>query len=197
MITGLPLTLILTGIIVTFYIMDFYFMSQHDKLREKEGKGWSWDYTLFTLALAALILLQPVILPSIGWSTDALWGLVFQAAGFLSVALSFGLHIWSRQHLRHFYTERVEVQPDHNVIDTGPYALMRHPIITSFFLIAGGLLLINPAFTTLLVFGYTLWSFAGSAQEEEKILSEKVRGYADYMKRTPRFFPRLRRRGEA
>ncbi len=191
MIKGLPLTLILTGIIIAFYIMDFYFMSQHDRLRKTEGKGWSWDYTLFTLALAALILLQPVIFPIIGWSTDAPWGLIIQFAGFLSVALSFGLHIWSRRHLRHFYTERVEVQPDHNVIDTGPYALMRHPIITSFFLIAGGVLLVNPAFTTLLVFGYTLWSFAGSAKEEEKVLSEKVRGYAEYMKRTPRFVPSI------
>lgn len=191
MIQGLPLTMILIVIIIAFYVMDFYFLSRHDRLRKTEGKGWSWDYTLFTIVLALLVLLQPVLLPSLGWNTTAAWGLIIQAFGFLSVALSFGLHIWSRQHLRHFYTERVEVQPDHNVIDTGPYALMRHPIITSFFLISGGILLINPAFTTLLVFGYTLWSFAGSAKEEEKMLSEKVRGYVDYMKRTPRFLPSL------
>jgi protein-S-isoprenylcysteine O-methyltransferase Ste14 len=194
MINGPALSITLTVIIIAFYVMDFYFMSRHDRNRKKEGKGWSWDYTLFTLGVGLLILLQPVILPMIGLRVDAAWGLGIQALGGFSVLSGFILHIWARQHLRHFYTERVEIQPDHQVIDTGPYALMRHPIITSFFLLAGGVFLISPALTTLLVVAYTIWSFTRSAQEEEKSLSESVPGYADYLKRTPRFLPRLWKR---
>ncbi|MCK7519723.1 MAG: hypothetical protein MZV64_19360 [Ignavibacteriales bacterium] len=37
----------------------------------------------------------------------------------------------------------------------GPYKLMRHPVITSFFGIATGLFLINPALTTLATLLYT------------------------------------------
>ncbi len=92
-----------------------------------------------------------------------------------------------------YYAERVEVQPEHRVIDTGPYALMKHPVITSFFGIAGGFLLINPAITTLAALLYTLWDFTRAAQQEEALLSQTLPGYADYARRTPRFLPRLKR----
>ncbi len=191
MIKGLILSVILTVIIILFYFMDFYFLSQHDRQRKQEGKGWSWDYTLFTIGMGVLVLLQPVFLPWLGFNTDAAWGLAVQVVGGVSILLSFWLHIWSRIHLRHFYTERVEVQADHKVIDTGPYAYVRHPIFTSFFLLAGGLFLINPAVTTILILAYAIWSFGGSAIQEEKVLTEQVPGYAEYFKRTSRFFPRF------
>jgi len=191
MIKGIALSVILTIIIALFYIMDFYFMSRHDTARKKEGKGWSWDYTLFTMGMGALVLLQPILFPALGWSSDKALGIGIQILGGLSVLLSFILHIWSRRHLRHFYTERVEIQPEHKVIDTGPYAYVRHPLITSFLLLAGGIFLINPAATTLLIVIYGVWTFTGSAKEEEKVLSENVPGYAEYLRHTPRFLPRL------
>jgi len=191
MIKGITLTVILTVIIILFYIMDFYFLSRHDTERKKEGKGWAWDYTLFTMAMGAMVLLQPIFLPALGWSVDTAWGIGVQALGGVSVLLSFILHIWSRLHLRHFYTERVEIQPEHKVIDTGPYAFVRHPLITSFLLLASGIFLLNPAVTTLLIVIYGIWTFTSSAKEEEKALSANVPGYTDYLKRTPRFLPRL------
>lgn len=191
MIQGIALTIILAIIVTAFFVMDFYFMSQYDRERKEDGKGWAWDYTLFTIAIGLVILLQPILLPKIGWSTSAVSGLVMQAVGGLSVVLSFALHIWARQHLRHFYTERVEVQGDHQVVDTGPYSLMRHPVITSFFLLAGGIIFINPAVTTMLAFVYVLVDFNKAARQEEILLGSAVSGYSEYMIQVPRFFPRL------
>lgn len=191
MIQGAALTIILAAIVAAFFAMDFFFMFRYDRERKEEGKGWAWDYTLFTIAIGLTVLLQPILFPKIGWGTSALWGLVMQALGGLSVLLSFILHIWARQHLRHFYVERVEVQDGHQVVDTGPYSLMRHPIITSFFLLAGGIFFINPAVTTLLAFAYVLADFNKAARQEEVLLGSTVSGYADYMTRVPRFFPRL------
>jgi protein-S-isoprenylcysteine O-methyltransferase Ste14 len=194
MIKGFSLSIILVVIVVVFMATDFYFLSQHDRNRKEGGKGWSWDYTLFLLGMGLFLVLQPVILPAIGFHVKNIWGIIIQALGGIGVLLGLGLHIWARRHLQHFYTERVEVQPDHRVIDTGPYALMRHPVFTSFFLLAYGVFLINPAITTLLIIIYTVWAFTASAKEEEKLLSERVPGYADYLKRTPRFWPRLWRK---
>jgi protein-S-isoprenylcysteine O-methyltransferase len=117
--------------------------------------------------------------------------LVIQTIGVFLILSALALHIWSRVHLQHFYAERVEVQPEHQVIDTGPYRLMRHPVITSFFGIATGLFLINPAVPTLAVLLYTIWDFSRAADQEEKLLSSTLPGYADYVRRTPRFLPRL------
>lgn len=191
MISGFPLSILLIIIIVLFYILDFYFMSAHDVNRKQEGKGWSWDYTLFTIILSLLVVLQPVFLPMIGLNMNSTLGAAIQIAGGVSVFLSFVIHAWARLHLKHFYTERVEIQPDHKVINTGPYGLMRHPIITSFFLLSGGIFLLNPAVTTLFIVAYTIFTFTKSAIEEEKALSENVPGYKEYLKSTPRFLPRI------
>ncbi|MGE5643101.1 MAG: methyltransferase family protein, partial [Byssovorax cruenta] len=112
--------------------------------------------------------------------------------GAILVLVALALHIWSRVHLRQFYAERVEVQPEHQVIDSGPYAWMRHPVITSFFGIAIGLFLINPSPLTLLALLYTIWDFGRAARQEEELLTRTLPGYSDYARRTPRFLPRLR-----
>jgi protein-S-isoprenylcysteine O-methyltransferase Ste14 len=190
-IKGIPLSIVLTFIVLAFYVMDFYYMSRYDPENRQGKKGWSWDYTLFTVAVALVILIQPIIAPSLAWSVDSVWGLAIQIAGGLMVITSFALHIWARRHLRKFYVERVEVQSDHQLIDSGPYRFVRHPIITSFFALTGGLLLVNLAITTGLVFIYTIWDFTRSARREEELLSNTVPGYRDYMSRTSRFLPRL------
>ncbi len=178
--------------VAAFYIMDFLFMRQYDRER-KTGKGWSWDYTLLTIFIGTVIIIQPLLLPFLGWHTTSPIGLALQILGLTIIAASFGVHIWARIHLQKFYVERVEVQQDHQVVDTGPYALVRHPIITSFFALVIGLFLINPAITTLPVIAYTFWDFGRSARQEEVLLSKTLPAYPAYMKRTPRFLPHLRR----
>jgi protein-S-isoprenylcysteine O-methyltransferase Ste14 len=177
--------------IILFYAMDFTLIRRYDKQRQSSGSGRSWDFTLFIFITVAILVLQPIFLPILSYRTNETWGLVIQILGILSILTALALHIWSRVHLQHYYAERVEVQREHKVIDTGPYKLMRHPVITSFFGIATGLFLINPALTTLATLLYTIWDFTRAAQQEEDLLSKTLPGYSDYARRTPRFLPRL------
>ena len=191
MITGIVqsvLTLLTVGI---FYTIDSLLIRHYDRQRQASGSGRAWDFTLFIFAMVAVLVLQPIFLPIISFRTDRSWGLTIQVLGALIILASFALHIWSRVHLRHFYAERVEVQPEHKLIDSGPYALMRHPVITSFFGIAAGLFLINPALTTLAALLYTIWDFVQAAKTEEDLLTKTLPGYAEYARRTPRFLPRV------
>jgi protein-S-isoprenylcysteine O-methyltransferase Ste14 len=191
MLTGIVqsvLTLLTVGI---FYTIDSLLIRYYDRQRQASGSGRAWDFTLFIFAMVAVLALQPILLPILSFHTDQPWGLAVQALGVIIVLSSFVLHIWSRIHLRHFYAERVEVQPEHRVIETGPYALMRHPVITSFFGIAAGLFLINPALTTLAALLYTIWDFVHAAKDEEDLLTKTLPGYAEYARRTPRFLPRV------
>ncbi len=190
MYLGIPQAIATILTIVLFYTMDFILIRRYDKQRQASGSGRSWDFTYFIFAMVAILVLQPVILPILSYKTNAVWGLIVQMSGGLLILASLALHIWSRAHLQHYYAERVEVQPEHKVIDTGPYKLMRHPVITSFFGIASGLFLINPALTTLAALIYTIWDFTHAAQQEEDLLAKTLPGYADYARRTPRFLPR-------
>jgi protein-S-isoprenylcysteine O-methyltransferase Ste14 len=193
MLSGIPQSIATLLTIILFYSMDFALIRRYDKKRQASGSGRSWDFTFFIFLTVAVLVLQPVLLPILSFRTTAAWGLVLQLIGVLSILVALGLHIWSRAHLQQFYAERVEVQPEHKVIDTGPYHLMRHPVITSFFGIATGLFLINPSLPTLAALLYTIWDFTRAAKQEEELLAQTLPGYAAYADRTPRFLPRLSR----
>lgn len=193
MLLGLPQSIATLLTILLFYAMDFLLIHRYDKQRQASGSGRAWDFTLFIFAMVAILVLQPLFLPILSFRTPQSWGLAIQIAGGMAILSALALHIWSRAHLQQFYAERVEVQPEHRVIDTGPYRLVRHPVITSFFGIAFGLFLINPALTTLGTLLYTIWDFRRAAQQEEDLLSRTLPGYADYARRTPRFLPWLSR----
>jgi protein-S-isoprenylcysteine O-methyltransferase len=191
MLTGLVQSVITLLTVAIFYTIDSLLIRYYDRQRQASGSGRAWDFTLFILAMVAVLVLQPILLPVISFRTDQTWGLAAQALGIFIILAAFALHIWSRVHLQHFYAERVEIQPEHKVIDSGPYALMRHPVITSFFGIAAGLFLVNPALTTLAALIYTIWDFVRAAKDEEDLLTKTLPGYAAYARRTPRFLPRV------
>lgn len=191
MFTGILQSIATTATIIIFYTMDFILIRRYDKQRQASGSGRAWDFTFFILLFVAILVLQPILFPAISYHTDATWGLLVQLLGVLIIIDSLTLHIWSRAHLQHYYAERVEVQPGHQVINTGPYKLMRHPVITSFFGIATGLFFINPALTSFSALLYTIWDFTRAAQQEENLLIKTLPGYADYASQTPRFLPRL------
>ena len=193
MYIGLPQAAATLLTIVAFYAMDFTLIRRYDKKRQASGTGRAWDFTFFIFILVTILILQPILLPQLSLRLTQSLAWLLQLAGLLLIVSALALHVWSRVHLRHYYAERVEVQPEHQVINTGPYALMKHPVITSFFGIATGLFLINPALTTLAALLYTLWDFTRAAQQEEDLLSRTLPGYADYARRTPRFLPRLKR----
>lgn len=191
MFFGIPQSIATLLTILLFYAMDFMLIRRYDKKRQASGSGRAWDFTFIIFTMVAVLVLQPFLFPQLSLRTDQSWGSLIQAIGVLIILVALALHIWSRIHLQEFYAERVEVQPEHRVIDTGPYALMRHPVITSFFGIATGLFLINPSPFTLAALLYTIWDFSRAACQEEDLLSQTLPGYADYARQTPRYLPRL------
>jgi protein-S-isoprenylcysteine O-methyltransferase len=133
-----------------------------------------------------------MLFPGLGLHIDHVWGLVVQSVGVLLVVGGLGLQWWARSHLRHFYVEDVHFQDGQYLIDSGPYRLVRHPVFTSFFMIAVGLALVNPAVTTFLLLIYVFVDFPRAARKEEELLTRELPEYASYMQRTGRFLPKWR-----
>lgn len=191
MLTGAFQSLATALIVAAYYAVDFVLMAHYDRERAKQKSGRNWKFTLFALTAAALIILQPLLLPGLSLTVQASWGIWIQILGIALAGLGLVIHVWARIHLGRFYAERVEVIAGHQVIDSGPYAYVRHPIITSFFLLVTGLALINPALPTVLLVIYTYWDFSGAARKEEHKLSQ-LPDYSAYAEHTPRFLPRMR-----
>lgn len=181
---------LVTGLV--YYAVDAWLMRRYDRDRASEGTGRSWGYTVFMVFLLIFLVLQPVLLPGLSLRLEGGWGLLLQAVGLALIVGGLGLHWWSRVHLKQFYLEDVGIQEQQALVDTGPYRQVRHPVFTSFFAIALGLLLVNPAITTLGLAIYVFVDFTRAARREEALLSATIPGYAGYAQRTGRFVPRWR-----
>jgi protein-S-isoprenylcysteine O-methyltransferase Ste14 len=192
MILGVSQSLVTFFAGLVYYAVDFWLMRRYDRDRTEEGTGRSWAYTAFMVILLIILVLQPILVPALGLRLPGPWGLLMQSLGIGFLVGGLALHWWSRSHLKQFYVEDVVVQNEQTLVDTGPYRLVRHPVFTSFFAIALGLLLVNPAITTLALALYVFVDFTRAASEEEKLLSGRLAGYAGYIKRTGRFVPKWR-----
>lgn len=188
MFIGVYQSTVTLAMIGAFYAVDVLLMRRYDRFRA-HGSSRSWSWTAMALLAAMLVVVQPILWPGLGLVLQVWWGLWLQIAGLMLMGGGLFLHWWARFHLRQFYGERIEFQPGQYLIESGPYAHMRHPIYTSFFLCVTGLLLVNPSLPVLLVAVYFFVDFTRVARREEMLLSKSLAGYRDYMARTPRFLP--------
>lgn len=190
MLTGVYQAAVIGAAFVVFYAADAWWMRRYDAARPA-GSGRSWGWVLFSILAVLILVVQPLLLPGLALFTAAVWGALLQGLGLLLLVGGLGLHGWVRVHLGQFYSERLEVQPGHGLVEAGPYAYVRHPAYTSFYLCSAGLVLVNPSLPTLLLALYFFWDFDRTARKEEALLSENLAGYRDYAAGTPRYLPRL------
>ncbi len=98
---------------------------------------------------------------------------------------------WARIHLGKLWSAQITRKADHRVVDTGPYALVRHPIYTG--LIGATLLTAFAEATVPALIGAALMMFGFwlKARLEEKFLAEGLgpEGYAAYRRKVPMLIP--------
>lgn len=135
------------------------------------------------LAVWAAYGLSGLTLPGPGW-----WPLV---TGLAVMAAAIAFRIWAMRTLGRYFKYTVVVQDDHQVIESGPYHLVRHPSYTG--MIGGcfgmGLALGN-WLSLALVGGLALVGFTLRLLSEERVLAEQLgEPYREYMTRTHRLIP--------
>jgi protein-S-isoprenylcysteine O-methyltransferase Ste14 len=117
------------------------------------------------LASLALLLVRPVHLGLPG-------GPVVDAAGDLITGLGLAFAIWARVHLGQHWSGRVEVKEGHQVVRTGPYSLVRHPIYTGILVGIAGSAVVARELTSFLAVVVMLAAYLRKIQMEEAVLLE-------------------------
>lgn len=117
------------------------------------------------------------------------------AAGATGVAftwLGIGLAVWARWHLGQYWSARVTLKEGHELIRTGPYARLRHPIYSGLDLAALGGVLAEDRWRSiaglfLIVAGYWM-----KARREESMLAAQFGpAFEEHRRFTGFLFPRL------
>jgi protein-S-isoprenylcysteine O-methyltransferase Ste14 len=148
-----------------------------------------------TAILAGAILLTPWVARTT--SERHLWD-VGDAGGYALAGLTLAGILftwWARLHLGRLWSSAITRKEDHRVVDTGPYALVRHPIYTG--LIAAILATAAAEGTATALAGAALATFGFwlKARTEERFLMGELGtdAYGAYCRRVPMLVPFLRR----
>jgi protein-S-isoprenylcysteine O-methyltransferase Ste14 len=109
-------------------------------------------------------------------------GLVLNVAGM-------ALFVWARQRLGRNWSQTVSAKEGHELVTTGPYRYIRHPMYAGGFIAClGSVIVAGGAFVFLLVFLGAIFLWRVGA--EDKLMEQQFPNeYPDYKKRTKAVIP--------
>ena len=98
---------------------------------------------------------------------------------------------WARIHLGRLWSGSVTRKEGHRIIDTGPYAIVRHPIYTGLIAATLASAVAVGTIVSLLGFGAMILGFWLKARLEERFLVQELgpQAYDAYCRRVPMLWP--------
>jgi protein-S-isoprenylcysteine O-methyltransferase Ste14 len=112
--------------------------------------------------------------------------------GTLLVALGLVFSVWARVYIGRNWSATVTVKEDHELIRSGPYALVRHPIYSGLLLAFIGSAIVRGEWRGVLAVLIVIAALWRKLRLEERWMSETFGDqYRDYRKRTAALIPFL------
>ena len=114
---------------------------------------------------------------------------ILKVVGLIIYLAGFGFTLWARRTLGKYWglstSLDVKLFDEHQLIQSGPYAFVRHPMYFGAWIFMFGLLLLYPTWTILILLVSMLTAFSGRARREEVALAERFgESWVEYKQRT-------------
>jgi protein-S-isoprenylcysteine O-methyltransferase Ste14 len=104
-----------------------------------------------------------------------------------------GLAIWARYHLAEYWSARITIKEDHQLIRTGPYSHLRHPIYSGLILATIGSALVIDEWRCVLGVCLVLTGYCFKASKEETMLTQQFGdAFREHQKHAGFLIPRFR-----
>lgn len=139
---------------------------------------------VMVMVAAAILLIAPVTPGSTAGPLAARFmddsaTLAWAGCALLATGLAFA--IWARVHLGRNWSGRITIKQDHELIRSGPYALVRHPIYTGLLLAFAGTALASGTWASLLATALITGMLWSKIRLEERWMQEVFGGqYTQY-----------------
>jgi protein-S-isoprenylcysteine O-methyltransferase Ste14 len=148
---------------------------------------------LIPLVIGCLLIAQP------NWFGDWLSGpmlprsLVTYWVGVAMLAAGLGFSAWARLHIGANWSGTVTLKDSHQLVRSGPYAWVRHPIYTGLLLALLGSAVARNEWRSLIGFALVLASLMRKLRIEERWMREMfAEQYASYAREVPALVPWFR-----
>lgn len=112
--------------------------------------------------------------------------------GFAVALLGVAFAIWARWHLGANWSATVTLKHDHELIRSGPYRWIRHPIYTGMLSSIAGVAFLLGEIRGYLAFFILFFAFYSKARKEERFLTgEFGEEFREHLRHTGMFLPKL------
>ena len=164
-------------------------------LPERNGRTWPL-WTQIAMIVVGMAICVPLFyylwIPLFTLSGSFLY--LPKALGLLLYIAGFAFVLWARRTLGKNWglstSIQVKLRDDHQLIQSGPYAFIRHPMYFGWWVCLIGLTLLYPVWAVFLMLIFSIISFAGRARREESALGERFgRSWTEYKQRTKFLIP--------
>jgi protein-S-isoprenylcysteine O-methyltransferase Ste14 len=105
------------------------------------------------------------------------------AAGFTVQAGSALFYFWTKRYLGRFWSSAVAIMKDHQLVRSGPYRLIRHPLYTGMLGMFVGTAIVSGQYHALIGAALGVFAYWGKIRIEERALSEAFGAEYDEYKR--------------
>ena len=180
--------------VIAWYVIRYPFERRAKRVRVVSGGRSVSDTIGLASALFGLAVL-PAIYVATGFPETADYQAGWWAVILGAIAFATSLWVFRRSHkeLGRNWSITLEIRDQHRLVDTGPYAFIRHPMYTSFMLMGLGQAFLLPNWVAGLagLVGFAVLFFLRVAKEERMMLENFGPQYRAYMERTKRLIPYL------
>lgn len=159
------------------------YLSQPNLLAKRLGNKEREQQQKNVVALSGLMFISGFVLCALdyrfGWSSVPVWLVVVASVIFL---LGYGMYAEVMRE-NAYLSRTIEVQEGQQLIDSGLYGIVRHPMYTATILMFMAIPLVLGSFWALFVFAIYPILMVLRIQNEEQVLAKGLAGYPEYQKR--------------
>lgn len=167
--------MIIMGIWLYIFQPELLAKRLNNKEKEQQQKN--------VVALSGLMFIAGFVLCALDyrftWSVVPLWLTIVASILFL---IGYGMYVEVMRE-NAYLSRTIEVQEGQQLIDTGLYGIVRHPMYTATILMFTSIPLILGSFWSLIIFAIYPLLMVLRIKNEEQVLAAGLKGYTDYQKR--------------
>ena len=167
--------MIIMGIWLYIFQPELLAKRLNNKEKEQQQKN--------VVALSGLMFIVGFVLSALDyrftWSVVPLWLTIVASILFF---IGYGMYIEVMRE-NAYLSRTIEVQEGQQLIDTGLYGIVRHPMYTATILMFTSIPLILGSFCSLIIFAIYPLLMVLRIKNEEQVLAAGLKGYTDYQKR--------------
>jgi len=169
----------------------YWWISAIGVKRNIRGRSWSREIGVRLVLVVAIIAIvrRPGSRAFFTSGTPVLIDSVQGVAGLVLCVAGFALAVWARRHLGRNWGMPMTLKEGHELVTSGPYCYVRHPIYTGMLLAFVGSALVAGPFWLLICAAMGMYCLYSARTEERLMLQQFPRQYAEYRKHTKAIIP--------